>query len=91
MNSDIQGFACRKVWDEGAPILQVCLDDDGTWQFLCGGDEHTSADQAVLIHARHMFDLQPELSEVAGLAPGYYAWRNTVSEPWQIYKDTPDD
>jgi hypothetical protein len=53
---------------------------------MCGGDEHTSAGEAVLIHAAHMFDLQPDLQEVADLPEGFYGWRNSANEPWKRYK-----
>jgi len=72
-------------------VLQVCHDADGDWQFLCGGDEHTTPGEAVLIHAAHMFDLQPELQEVADLPYGFYAWRTSTNEPWKRYKTLDDE
>ena len=83
---DVRAFACRNVWERHAPILQVCHDDSGDWQFLCGGNEHTTPDEAVVIHAHHMFDLYPELQEVADLTPGFYAWRTSSTAPWERYK-----
>ena len=88
MKTEARAFACKRVWEQGEPILHVVHGLNGDWQFLCGGDEHTSPDEAVLIHARHMFDLRPDdLRGVANLTFGFYAWRASTTEPWKIYKD----
>ena len=89
--TDLRAFACKRVWEQGEPILHVSHDLDGGWQFLCGGDEHKSPSEATLIHAKHMFDLRPDLKEVADLAPGFYAWRASTTEPWQRYKWLDDE
>ena len=85
--ADARAFACKKVWEQDAPVLHVSHDADGDWQFQCGGDEHNSADQAVLIHVSHMFDLWAELQVVADLAAGSYAWRTSTTKPWKRYKN----
>ena len=86
MNRHVQGFVCKKVWEGGAPVLHVTHDEDGAWQFLCRDNEHTSPDEAGIIHARHMFDLHPDLAGLATLRRGFYAWRDAVWEPWQTYR-----
>jgi hypothetical protein len=88
--TNARGFTCKRVWEQGEPVLHVCHDLDGDWQFLCGGDEHTSPDEAVLIHAKHMFELQSGLKDVADLAPGLYARRASTTEPWKTYKQLDD-
>jgi hypothetical protein len=85
-----RGFACKRVWEQGEPVLRVCHELDGDWQFLCGGVEHTSSDEAVLIHPRHMFELHSSLRDVADLAPGLYAWRASATEPWKTCKQLDD-
>lgn len=83
---DARGFGCKRVWELGEPILHVYHDLDGDFQFLCDGDEHTSPDEAVLIHAKHMFDLRPELKDIEDLAPGFVARRTSATGPWKRYE-----
>ncbi len=33
---------------------------DGTFEFLCGGDEHTSVGNARSVHAHHLLDRDPD-------------------------------
>jgi hypothetical protein len=76
-------FTCKRVWDEGAPVLFVYHERDDVWQFLCGGDEHTSEEQAVYIHARHLFERYPDLTVVKNLALGEKATRSAAGQPWE--------
>ncbi len=80
-------FACKRVWERGEPILHVCHDVDGDWQFLCGENEriHSQDEAMLLIHAKHMFDLRPKLEDVEDLAFGSYTWRASTTDPWQRY------
>jgi len=77
-----RGFTCKNVWERNAPILFIGHDTNGDWQFLCGGNEHASAEKAVLIHPKHMFELYPDLREFANLAPGESATRAGVGSVW---------
>jgi hypothetical protein len=54
----------------------------GHWQFLCGGNEHTTPEEVVLIHTYHMFDLHPELKELLDLPRGMCTEQKSVSEKW---------
>lgn len=40
-------FTCRHVLEENRPIRYVSHDEDGYWQFLCGGN-HTEEDARVV-------------------------------------------
>jgi hypothetical protein len=79
MDTVVRAFACKKVWEDSAPVLRVCHDADGTWQFLCGGDDHTTPDEAVVIHAQRMFDLRPELIELASPESGFSLSRHSTA------------
>jgi hypothetical protein len=82
-----RGFACRNVWEKHAPILYVSRDSEGDWQFLCGGNEHTSAKEARLIHAIHAFDLFPNLNALRDLGLGESARRESPEESWVRYRE----
>ena len=34
---DTACFTCRHILNEHKPILYISHDEDGSWQFLCGG------------------------------------------------------
>lgn len=77
-------IACQRVKD-GAPILYVSHDDDGDWQFLCGGDHGDGdADQAVLLGVSHVVEADPSIDALAGLPCGAFAERESPSAPWSI-------
>lgn len=82
---EARAFACRKVWEQNAPILHVLHETDGDWQFLCG-DDHPSADEAVLLHAQHVFDRFPDMAAVSDIRPGFYRWRNAPDQAWKEYR-----
>ena len=53
---DTAVITCCHVTDDGAPVLYVSHDeDDGMWQFLCGG-EH-SEDEARIVSLRYIYEL----------------------------------
>lgn len=71
----------RSVLD-GAPILFVSHDeDDDGWQFLDG--EEVSEDEARIIGMQTAVGLDPSITEVADLPPGWIAWRDAPGSPWQ--------
>lgn len=77
-----RGFVCRNVWQKGAAILNVAHEQDGDWQFLCGGDEHGSADEAVLVHPEHIFEMHSDLADLMNLEEGQAAQRAAPGAPW---------
>lgn len=77
----------RQIVHEGRPILLVSHDvEDGSWQFLAGG-EFDVAD-GLLVSLRSMVERDPGLAELADLPPGWRAWRQAPLMPWQREPDT---
>jgi hypothetical protein len=68
------------VLDENHPILLVCHDDDGDWQFLCGTTN--DSDHGRLVCLNDIVKLDPSVNEVADLAPGWRAWRENGNAEW---------
>jgi hypothetical protein len=60
-------FTTTRVLDGNHPILLVCHDDDGSWQFLCGTTD--DPEHCRLICLNDMVKLDPSVNEVADLAP----------------------
>jgi len=75
----------RSILFDGKPILWVSHDaDDYGWQFLdgCAVDK---ADAAV-VSLGEIVRADPSLFEIADLPPGWNAWRESPSLPWQRAK-----
>jgi len=84
LDEDDMVLTCRRVWENGEPVRYVGHNDDGSFEFTCGGDEHTSAEQAVKIHARHLFDRGPDqLRDFTYLRKGCFAQQN-VDGKWNL-------
>ena len=73
---------CPHVRD-GAPILYVCRDEDGAWQFLCGAD-HGEDEPPALVGLSHVVEQDPTVNEVASLCSNHRAEREAVGAPWEI-------
>ena len=81
---DPQNFAaiCCRLVLEGHPILRVSHDeDDGCWQFLCGGS-HVSAD-AKVVCLGCMVKREPALLQLADLPLGWGADRPDNESAWE--------
>jgi hypothetical protein len=76
-------FACKNVWERGAPVLQAVHDHNGDWQMLCGSDEHVVADEVVVVHKEHLAERDPSLLRALDLPSGWEANRDTESGPWE--------
>jgi hypothetical protein len=66
----------------GAPILRVTHDlQDGTWQFLDGGD--VSGDEPLLVALEEITRLDPSVFELADLPLDWVAERDHPGDPWR--------
>ncbi|WP_304610309.1 hypothetical protein [Muribaculum intestinale] len=82
---DTAVITCCHVTDDGAPVLYVSHDDDdGMWQFLCGG-EH-SEDEARIVSLRYIYELDNSLGLLKDLPCGYCAERESLKGKWEIYQ-----
>jgi len=83
-------FSTKAVVFEGAPILYVYHDeDDHGWQFI--GLESGTDENIALICMEHIVSMDPSVKEVAHIAPGYYAWRETPETAWNIERNEFND
>lgn len=74
-------YVCQRVFD-GAPILHVSHDEDGDWQFLCGGIHSEGGCPGKVGSLHHIISLNPGLRELADLCEGWTATRESVHAPW---------
>jgi hypothetical protein len=79
---DVAVFTLWRILRRESPILYVTHDlEDGDWQFLNGSDV-TDEDPA-LVGLGEIVEIDPSVLELAGLALGWVAWRDSPQEPWQ--------
>ena len=77
-------FTCLHIIEENKPILYVKHDDDGDWQFLCGGSHIT--EDARIIALQEIIDIDPSVSEVSNLKNGQTAVRESKESEWQLLR-----
>lgn len=82
-------FLCEHVHTGGLPVLTVCHDHNGDWQFLCGGNH--SGSRPVLVCLGCAVERHHAPLELAGLPRGWAADRESVSAPWVREQLPPDD
>ena len=75
-------FTCRHVLEENKPILYVSHDEDGYWQFLCGGN-HTEED-ARIVSLALIISIDETMSDLAELGYGYYAEAESPTSDWTV-------
>jgi hypothetical protein len=74
-------FTMRQITSRQEPILVVCHDDeDGSWQFLTGGI--FKMEDAMLVGLKEIVRLDPSVSELWDLPPGWQASRASSAHPW---------
>ncbi len=80
---DTAVITCCHVTDDGAPVLYVSHnEDDGMWQFLCGG-EH-SEDEARIVSLRYIYELDHSVGLLKDMPCGCYAERESPAEEWIV-------
>jgi len=80
---------CDHVHSEGMPVLRVCHDRDGDWQFLCGGDHSDS--RPVIVCLGCALERNPDLEQIADLPLGWTAEREESLGPWAQEALPPDE
>ena len=90
LDDEAMVFTCKRVWNDGEPIRYVSHDNDGAFQFLCGGNEHTGVEEVVYLHARHVLEKAPEqLCDLRYLRKGCFAER-VADDKWNLGNLTPE-
>lgn len=89
---DLGVFTCVHVLEESQPVLHVCHDADGDWQFLCGlNHADLPADQGRLVCLDHLLSRDPTLAPLTGkLCRNWSAWRDSPDADWQVRDDLED-
>ena len=82
---DTAVFTCVHVTDEAQPILFASHDEDGCWQFLCGG-QHTE-DDARIVSLRYIYETDSSIGVLAKMDCGMYAERKDPHSRWDIMKE----
>ena len=75
-------FTCCHALEENKPILYVSHDEDGYWQFLCGGN-HKEEDVRVVSLAS-ILRIDETMEDLAELDYGEYAEAENVTSDWIV-------
>ena len=75
-------FTCRHILDEHKPILYVSHDEDGYWQFLCGG-VHKQED-AKIVSLADILRIDSSMSDFAEMDYGQYAEAPDENSDWIV-------
>lgn len=75
-------ITCCHVLKENSPILYVSHDEDGCWQFLCGG-QHSEAD-ARIVSLADILRIDNSMAVLAELDFGEYAEAKSETSDWIV-------
>jgi len=79
-------FTCDHVVSKQRPILYASHDaDDGSWQFMCGQNDHTAAN-AKIISLKQATEIDATINDLFEMPPGVGAERENVNEKWQPFR-----
>jgi len=79
-------FVCSHVLEENAPILYVTHDeDDGVWQFLCGGENHETQ-HARIVALGEIAKIDLSINELYDMPLGVGASRESINGQWKPFK-----
>jgi hypothetical protein len=79
-------FVCDNVRLHGMPILHVSHDEEGDWQFLCGGDRGDDGeDGAAILCLSEVVAGDESLNELSTLCRLGEARRERPGAPWKIH------
>ena len=79
-------FVCNHVMNKERPILYVAHDsDEGSWQFLCGFDDH-SDDSARIISMKQATLIDPSINALHEMPEGIGAQRASINDRWEPFR-----
>jgi len=81
---DTACFTCCHVLDEHKPILYVSHDEDGYWQFLCGGIH--KEEEAKIVSLAAILKIDSSMAELANLDYGEYAESEDSDSDWIVHR-----
>jgi hypothetical protein len=75
-------IVCDHVLNRHRPILYASHDsDDGSWQFLCGQDDHTPSN-AKVISLKNATMIDPSINDLYEMPLGVGAERENIHAQW---------
>lgn len=77
-------ISCKHIFHEGADILRATHDEDGDWQFLCGG-EHSESD-AMVVGMGEVAKQDPSVNALCEMPTGVGAFRDAADAEWKPYR-----
>ena len=78
---NVAAITTKHVLERRLPILTVIhYTDDHSWAFLCGTTE--MEEDGRVIRMDEALNMDPTLTEIADLPPGWIGWRQAVGSPW---------
>lgn len=79
-------ITCRHVIEKERPILYVTHDiEDGSWQFMCGMDDHTTAD-AKIVSLKNITSIDLTVNDLFEMPLGFGAERKSITAKWEPFK-----
>lgn len=79
---DTACFTCCHILTDHKPILYVSHDEDGYWQFLCGGDHKT--EDARVVSLASILSIDGAMGDLAKLGHGEYAEAESDTGGWIV-------
>jgi hypothetical protein len=81
---ELRAFVCEHV-AQGDTVLYAVRDDDGDWQFLCGGEHGSATDQPSVLTVNELLKRDASLRELGTLLQnGQQAERADSQSPWRL-------
>ena len=79
-------LTCFHILEEKSAILYVSHDeDDGGWQFLCGGENHVE-DDARMVSLKTIVTLDHSINKLHDMPVGMCSERTSADAEWKFYK-----
>jgi|GEM_PF-1377731 len=86
---DLAVFTTRRFLAGTTFINQVFHEPTGEWQFTDG--EPANAEEIAVVRLDEMTEMDPSLRELAALPMGFFAERETLESPWQVWYNGESD
>ena len=88
---DTTGIICTHVLLGDRKLNYILHEPDGTWQFLCGENDHFSADQAKVTCVGCAFHNHIKGLEIDDVPIGYIAERPDAKSRWVVRPATEEE
>lgn len=84
---DQEALSCTHVVEEGKPVLFVSHDEDGSWQYLCGGQHEDDPESCLIVCNGCLGKKDASLKGIETLPVGHCAERVSEDEKsWEVYE-----